>query len=76
MQIVKEDLEIDDSDISYIIISIENLRRILVCILFTEHFVMVLRELLLLPTALPSSAWHIHLWEITKLSTDRNPIIL
>jgi hypothetical protein len=26
MQIVKEDLEIDESDISYIIISIENLR--------------------------------------------------
>jgi hypothetical protein len=76
MQIVKEDLEIDESDISYIIISIENLRWILVCILFTELFVMVLRELLLLPTALPSNVWHIQLWEITKLSTDRNPIIL
>jgi len=76
MQILKEDLEIDCSDISYIITSIDSLRWILICILFIEIFVRVLRELLLLPTALPSNAWHIHLKEITKLYTDRNPIIL
>jgi len=75
MQILKEDLEIDDSDISYTIITNDSLRRIFICVLYTEIFVMVLRELLLLPTALPSSAWHIHLKEITKLSADRNPII-
>jgi len=36
MQILKENLEIDESDISCIIITNDSLRRILICVLYTE----------------------------------------
>jgi hypothetical protein len=44
MQILKESLETDDNVIFYTIIPIENLRWILIRMLFIELSVMVLRE--------------------------------